>query len=496
MKRADREKHVRRVSRPRVKRPHGESIPKETKSRALTIATDFRRSVGARAIEFVRLNDIRPNSRNARRHTPHQIERLAASIRAFTFIGALVIDEANCLLAGHARWKALRLLGYEVVPCIRAGNLTPEAKQAFAIADNQLALLATWDDEILKDTLDDLSTKDLAFDIETTGFDAPDIDRILGPEPDPRGRGVDDDGFSTRRDDDVPELRHNELPVSEPGDIWVTKHHRILCADALDPQSYRPLLLGTSAVVQVVTDPPYNVNNEGHVSRKSFREFAMAHGELSAQGFTDFLAQFMRLASAVSVDGAILHVCMDWRHMGELLSAAEQACLSLKNLCVWAKPSAGMGSFYRSQHELVAVLKVGSGPHINNFGLGARGRYRTNVWHYPAVRGARTGVSDPDGGHPTVKPVSMITDAIRDCSRRGDIILDPFGGSGTTLIAAERVGRKARLIEIDPQYTDLIVRRFQAVTGKTVTLEGDGRTFHQLAAARRGLTLINAESPR
>ena len=191
----------------------------------------------------------------------------------------------------------------------------------------------------------------------------------------------------------------------------------------------------------------------------------MASGEMSEDAFTTFLATVLGHTREHLVDGAILHVCMDWRHQTELLAAARRVDLVQKNLCVWVKPVAGMGSFYRSQHELVFVLKAGAAPHINTFGLGGRGRSRSNTWRYPSVQGPRRGVNSPDGGHPTVKPISLVIDALRDCSHRGDLILDPFGGSGTTLIAAARTRRRARLIELDPLYVDLIVRRWQAVTG-------------------------------
>jgi DNA modification methylase len=241
------------------------------------------------------------------------------------------------------------------------------------------------------------------------------------------------------------------------------------------------VLLGDEVATQMVTDPPYNVPNRGHVSSKPFREFAMAAGEMSAKEFS-FLARVFALAAETARDGAIFHVFMDWHHLGEMQMAIKDAGLELKNLCVWAKPSAGMGSFYRSQHELIFVLKHGTAKHINNFGLGARGHTRSNIWRYPAVRGVRRGVSDPDGGH--VKPVALIMDAIRDCSRRHDIILDSFGDSGTTLIAVERVGRRARLIEIDGHYVDLIIRRWQAVVKRPAIRVSDGQPFDQIAADR------------
>jgi DNA modification methylase len=255
-------------------------------------------------------------------------------------------------------------------------------------------------------------------------------------------------------------------------------------ATPTDPCSYQVLLANEKAR-QIVTDPPYNVPISRHVSSaRGFREFQQASGEISQQGFTTFLARFLELATANARDGAVLHVFMDWRHLPELLTASQTVGLTNKNICVWAKSSAGMGSFYRSQHELIVVLKAGTAPHINNFGLGQHGRYRSNVWTYPAVRGPRRGVNSPQGGHPTVKPVSMIIDAIKDCSNRGDLVLDPFGGSGTTLIAAERTRRRARLIELDSHYCDLTIRRFELLTGQVARLAGNGRSFAEIAAER------------
>ena len=277
--------------------------------------------------------------------------------------------------------------------------------------------------------------------------------------------------------------------MSRPGDLWDLGTHRLLHGDALDSRSYE-VLLGGEVVTQIVTDPPYNVPNRGHVSSRPFREFAMAAGEMSRHEFVGFLARALSLTAGTACDGAIFHVFIDWRHLGEMQTATSEAGFEVKNLCVWAKPSAGMGSFYRSQHELIFVLKHGTAKHINNFELGARGRNRSNVWQYPAVRGVRRGVNDPQGGHPTVKPVALIIDAIRDCSRRSDIILDPFGGSGTTLIAAERVGRRGRLIEIDGHYVDLIIRRWQTVMRRPATRVSDGQLFDQIAAARDGTEAV------
>jgi DNA modification methylase len=446
---------------------------------------EIRRAVEPGTIEYVPVGDLKPDPRNARKHPDSQINLLAASIRQFGFVGAIIVDEANVIISGHGRHAAAERVGMDVVPCIRVAHLTAKAKIAFALADNRLGELSAWDEVALASQLEQLLTPDLDFDFEVTGFDTVDADRLLGPEPDPLGRNSGTGEFSQDPDDDVPDLATEGPSVSQSGDMWDLGVHRVLHGDALDPRSYE-VLLGDDVATQIVTDPPYNVPNRGHVSSRPFREFAMAAGEMSRQEFASFLARTLSLAAGTVRDGAIFHVLRDWRHLGELQMAIGNARLKLKNLCVWAKPSAGMGSFYRSQHELIFVLKHGTAKHINNFGLGARGRNRSNVWRYPAVRGARRGVNDPDGGHPTVKPVALVMDAIRDCSRRHDIILDPFGGSGTTLIAAERVGRRGRLIELDGHYVDLIIRRWQAVVKRPATRVSDGQPFDQIAADRDG----------
>ena len=454
---------------------------------AARIASDVERSLGSGGkIELVLIEQLRPNTRNARRHSDKQIDQIADSIRAFGFIVPVIVDDQGLVLAGHGRLAAGKRLGLPQIPCCRVTHLTPEAKRSFALADNRLAELSGWDENILKLELAELAELQLDFDLAITGFDTVDLDLLLGPEPDPHSKVGDASGISTNPDDRILQL------CSKPS------RAQVICGGSAHigfSAVTRSSLTATTPcskalfVTQDSCDPPYNVSVTRHVtSAVGFQEFAMGVGEMSTAQFVGFLTAFMGETGRHLIDCAIMHVCMDWRHMREVVDAAEKTGLTLKNLCVWTKPAAGMGSFYRSQHELVFVFKVGQAPHINNFGLGARGRYRTNVWSYPSVRGPRRGVNDPaSGGHPTVKPSALVIDAIKDCSRRGDIILDPFGGSGTTLIAAHRVGRKARLIELDPCYVDLIVRRFQAVTGQQAVLEGDGRIFGDdlLSGARR-----------
>ncbi|MET0374636.1 MAG: site-specific DNA-methyltransferase [Rhizorhabdus sp.] len=279
------------------------------------------------------------------------------------------------------------------------------------------------------------------------------------------------------------------MATSQVGDVWLLGRHKLLCGDARDPLSYARLL-GDERIDLIFTDPPYNVPIEGHVSglgKVRHREFAMAAGEMSAAAFTEFLTATLGGGAAHCRDVAIAFVCMDWRHMRELLDAGEAVFSELKNLCIWNKTNGGMGSFYRSKHEMVFVYKIGDGANVNSFGLGETGRYRTNVWDYAGVNTMKAGRMDELAMHPTVKPAALVIDAIKDCSRRGDLVLDMFGGSGTTLIAAEKCGRSARLVEYDPVYCDTIITRFERYTGKQAVLADGGQTFEDVTSMRQGV---------
>ena len=426
-------------------------------------------------IEYRSPEELKPNRRNARTHSGKQVQLLAAAIKEFAVFVPIVVDENDVILAGHARVEAAKLLGMAKVPTIRVKHLTPERKRAFVLTDNRLAELAGWDDELLGAELGELSSLNLDFEIEITGFDTVHIDRLEGIRTE---EAVEEEA--------APEPDRKEPAVSAVGDLWQLGAHRLLCGSALEEEFYR-LLLGDERVQLVFGDPPYNVAIDGHVcglGSVKHAEFKMATGEMSDQEFIAFLETFMRLAATHSVDGAIHFLCMDWRHMREILAASQPIYGSPKNLCVWAKTNAGMGTFYRSQHELVFVFKVGTAKHINNFGLGERGRYRTNVWTYPGVNTFKRGRMEELEAHPTVKPLAMVVDALKDCSRRRGIVLDPFVGSGTTLLAAEKTGRIGRGIELDPHYVDVAIRRWQALTGASAVLLGSGRTFDELAAQR------------
>jgi DNA modification methylase len=430
---------------------------------------------GSRKIELSPVGRLRPYPRNARTHTRKQIRQIAGSVRRFGFTNPVLIDDEDRIIAGHGRVEAAKHLGLAAIPTLRLSHLSDAEKRAYILADNRLAEMAGWDREILALELQGLI--DLDFEVELTGFDMGEIDVILEDADDARRA-------AEEPEDEVPE--HLAGPtVSEPGDLWLLGKHRILCGDALDNAAYELLLNGEAASF-VLTDPPYNVPIDGHVCGKGVirhREFAMASGEMTPQAFTDFLTTTFRRLVANSTDGSIHQIFMDWRHLAEMMAAGKAAYTELKNVCVWAKTNAGMGSFYRSRHELVFIWKSGSGPHINNIELGQYGRNRTNVWEYPGVSSMRAGRFEELAMHPTVKPVALVADAIRDCSRRNGIVLDPFLGSGTTVIAAERTGRRARGLEIDPVYVDVVVRRWQTYTGKAATL-ATGQTFGQIEEER------------
>src|SRR5262245_20436775 len=428
-------------------------------------------------IEQTPIHALRAQRHNARTHSQRQIRQIADSIQRFGFCNPILVDDDLTILAGHGRVAAAQLLNLTNVPTVRLSHLSDADKRAYVIADNRLAEKAGWDRNLLALELQGLI--DLGFEVELTGFDTPEIDLILD-------EALEAAGLTPAADDDVPD-KPNGQPISRLGDLWILGQHRLLCGDARDPACYAQLLDGRRADL-VFTDPPYNVPINGHVcgnGRVRHREFAMACGELSEPEFTQFLATTLGFAVKSSRDGALHYVCMDWRHLFELLSASRTLYDDILNLCVWNKNNGGMGSFYRSKHELVAVFKVGTAPHINNVELGRHGRNRTNVWDYPGVNTFRPGRIDELAMHPTVKPVALIADVIKDASRRSNLVLDPFAGSGSTIIAAEKTGRQARALEIDPHYVDLIIRRWQSYTGTPALLDTTTTSFEDIAEQRQ-----------
>ena len=424
-------------------------------------------------IQIARLSELKPPRRNVRTHSKKQIGQIANSILRFGWTYPILTDENKHIIAGVGRCKAAEQLGLRDAPVIVMTELSEAEKRALALADNKIAANAGWDRAVLAAELGELAVllPECDLNIEITGFEAAEIDTLMGDladrEQDPA--------------DEVPVLASQ--PVSRIGDLWVLGPHRLLCGDARQPGDVRKLMAGKSAAM-VFTDPPYNVRVSSIQGRGKIqhREFVAASGEMSPEDFIRFLADCLSLAAKHSVPGSIHFVCMDWRHIGEMLAAGDQVYAELKNLVVSAKTNAGQGTFYRSQHELIFVFKNGHSPHINNFELGQHGRSRSNVWTYAGVNTFRTGRLYDLSIHPTVKPVALVADVMRDCSRRGDIVLDLFMGSGTTIMAAERVGRRGYGLELDPLYVDAAVRRWQAYTKRDAILAGTNTTFDELTA--------------
>jgi len=426
-------------------------------------------------IEYVPIDQIRRDPRNPRDHKARHIKALARSIAEFNFNVPVLVDEGGQLVAGHGRYEAAKLRGLTEIAVIRLHHLSEHQRRAFMIADNRLHDLSSWNHGNLASILLELSEADLDFDIEVSGFSVGEIDlMVMTPEDE------------EAHDEELPEPGS---AIAAVGDIWLLGGHRIMCADALQNASYSALM-GNDLADVVSTDPPYNVPMAGHVSglgKIQHRPFVEGNGEKSELDFIAFLEGAMRNAAAVARDGSLHYWAMDWRHLYELNVAARIVYDEYVNLCVWTKTSAGMGSLYRSQHEHFGVWRKGKTRHRNNVQLGRFGRSRSNVWTYP---GANSFSRASDEGnllalHPTVKPVALIADILLDCTKRGDIVLDPFLGSGSTIIAAEKVGRRARGIELDPLYIDTMIRRWQRWSGERAR-RADGAYFDELEAAAGG----------
>jgi DNA modification methylase len=438
---------------------------------SISTATDV---ATRRQLLFVAIGDLIPDPHNPRKHDRAQITAIARSIESFGFNAPILVDKNNKIVAGHGRYEAAQLLGIDKVPVILLDHLTPTQAKAYLLADNKLTDRSTWDEPKLAIQLKELSDLVLDFDIEAIGFEPPEIDlRIQSLNP------------ALEEADDRFELATGPV-VSRTGDLWLLGSHRLYCGSALDATSYDALSDGEKATA-CITDVPYNVRIDGHVSGKGrtrHREFAMASGEMSEAEFTDFLLQTFRRIGAYCRGGALIYSFIDWRHISEILAAGRAASLDLLNLCVWAKTNGGMGSLYRSRHELVFVFKSGIDPHINNIRLGRFGRNRSNVWNSPGANSfGRSGPRKQLGSHPTPKPVSLIADAILDCTQRNDIVLDPYLGSGTTLLAAERTGRRCHAVEIEGRYVDTAIRRWERLT-KQEAKDIRGNTFAQAKSDR------------
>lgn len=434
------------------------------------------------AIEHISIDELRPHPNNARTHSRQQVRLLTRSIKQFGLVRLPLIDGTNQIIAGHGITEAARAAGLKTIPVVRATHLTQPQVRAYCIADNRLSEKSAWDKQALATELEFLTEY---IDLADIGFEVAEADIIFEEAAEANN--------PQSVEDELPNLAATS-PATRVGDCWQLGEHRLLCGDALSGASYDALLRGELAQF-VFADPPYNVPIRGHVSglgRAKHREFAMASGEMSEAQFIEFLTTAMQRMKERSIDGAIHQLCIDWRHSPEMSIAGRSVYgdRSLKNICIWCKTNAGMGSFYRSQHEMIYVWRSGEGQHINNIELGRHGRSRSNVWDYAGLNSFKCDRKDELAMHPTVKPVALVADAIKDCSTHGGIVVDPFVGSGTSIIAAERTGRKARAIEIDPIYIDVAVARWEAYTGRFATLADDGRTFEEIKEERAGSKTI------
>lgn len=416
-------------------------------------------------IDMAPLTSLTPYDGNARTHSQKQIGQIARSIEMFGWTNPILTASDGRVIAGHGRLAAARQLGIQRVPTLSLSDLNEAQIRAYTLADNKLAENAGWDEELLRLELGFMIDADLGISVEDLGFEIGEVDALF------------ERADENAAPEEIPKPNDAHI-ISEPGDIWVLGQHRLICGDALKAETYCQLI-GGDVVDAVFTDPPYNVPIDGHVcglGSVKHDEFQMASGEMTDDEFRAFLSTLCRRVSEVSKPGAIAFMCMDWRHIADLIAAGEGAFGDLINLAVWNKNSGGMGSLYRSKHELVGVFRKPGAPHRNNVELGKHGRNRTNVWDYPGVISRRSDLKL----HPTVKPTALVADAIKDVTAHGELVLDPFAGSGSTLLAAEQTGRRSACVELEPKYVDLIIRRFREATGIDAHLLSSGMKFSAL----------------
>ena len=419
-------------------------------------------------------DSLKNGPKRSRRTSAAQLARVIDSVRAFGLVVPLLIDRNDMIIAGHAVRDAALALNLLDVPCIVADHLNDAETRLLAVTLNRLGETGEWDLGALKIELGDLGL--LGVDLSVTGFSLPEIDIILMADADE----------DSEQDEPQPDLKNPA--ISRLGDLWLLGEHRLLCGDALDEASYSEVMDGAMADA-VFSDPPYNCKIAGFVSglgKHKHTDFAMAVGEMSDDAFHAFLRSYLQLCKRHLSPGAVVYACMDWRQIDRLLGAGTAAGLKRINMAVWNKGSGGMGPLYRSAYELVAVFCNGPTPAINNVELGRHGRDRTNVWTVAGANRIGSSAAKALADHPTPKPVELVADALLDVTRRGGMILDPFMGSGTTIIAAERTGRKARGIELDPRYVDVAVRRWKAFNSGHAVHAVTGRTFAQTAVERAG----------
>jgi len=443
--------------------------------RARTRIVEHARGIGKLTLVPIDVDALSPDPSNPRKHSRIQIRAIARSIDAFGFNAPILANKHNQIIAGHGRYEAAKLLGLKTVPVIKLEHLTEQQARAYMLADNKLTDRSSWDDASLAQHLKELSELALDFDLEAIGFELPEVDlRIQSLDPADNADRADEFSCAVGP------------AVSRVGDLWLLGKHRLYCGNALDLSAYKSVMADGRADA-VFTDPPYNVKIDGNVCGSGavkHREFAMASGEMTPEEFTAFLTKALDLARAHACPGAIIFACMDWRHMVEMRAAGDTADFDLINLCVWVKTNGGMGSLYRSRHEFVFVFRNGQEAHLNNVQLGRFGRNRTNVWNYPGANSfKRNGRKSDLDLHPTVKPMAMVADAILDSTNLDDIVLDPFLGSGTTLLAAERARRRCYGVELDPLYVDTAIMRWERLTKQQARLSS-GQSFAEVRGER------------
>lgn len=425
------------------------------------------------------LNKLKPASSRIRRQSKATLAKIKSSLQRFKFVRPVLVTSGGEVIDGHALLEAARELNYDTVPVIVVDHLTKAEIKALRIALNKLSELGEWDHEALKLEFEAIEKLDINLDLTVTGFETAHIDFIM------ESGSTEATVAACPQDDELPDTASMTL-VSVEGDVWLIGSHKLICGDARDPDVIRRLM-GHQKANMVFTDPPYNVPIQGHVGgsgKIKHAEFAMASGEMSDSEFKKLLKQSLRQLSKATAVGGLIYVCMDWRHLEILLQVGRKLQLQLLNLIVWNKNNGGMGSLYRSKHELICLFKKPGASHTNNIQLGKHGLYRTNVWDYAGVNTFGPRRMEELSSHPTVKPAAMVADAIKDVTKRGDLVADSFAGSGTTMIAAERTGRVARCVEYDPTYVDVAITRFQGRFDVEAVHEETGMTFSELAAVR------------
>lgn len=412
-------------------------------------------------LDHIELESICLNPKNAKKHSKEQISEMSKHITHNGFNAPIGVRN-GVVIVGNGRYLAAKKLGLKCVPVVNLDHLTDQQARRYALADNKLAEKSEWDYEILIPELDELMSS-VESDMDLTGFNSIELDNLLYKPL--------IEEIKKEKEEKFPDISIEKRVNT--GEIWQLGRHKLICGNALHRKTYEELL-GEKLVDIVITDPPYNVKISGHVTtQKHHKEFAEASGEKTDEEFTSFLwGTFTKLVE-FSKDGSIHYIFMDWKHSKNMHDACSEYT-ELKNICVWAKELAGMGSLYRSQHELCFVFKNGTAPHTNHIELGKHGRYRSNIWKYQGMHVSNKQAKDLGKMHPTVKNTAMLMDMLLDCSNPRDIVLDCFGGSGSTLIAAERTGRNAAIIELSPEYCDLILARWEHETGKKAELLRDG----------------------